>query len=323
VVEDFVDEFIKTDGGTNWDKDLEKIAYSSDDTSLQNMARAILEIRRYLKDPETAESPEALPKFLLNKVFSFFVATQDLDDAFRLFTILNDRGVPLRNSDILKSMDLGELDKEADKTRYAKLWEDAESTLGEDFDFDRFLHYLRTILVKDKARLSLLQEFEDKIYEPKEKDKATGIKKPPLLKKGKDTFQFVERYLKHYNTVRGGDNYDQAGGSFQFDNLFRVMLTGLPSTDWVPPLLRYFDKFGHSHVLKFLAKLDNKFSADWIVEYSPTERIENMNRVIRAVEQAGSQMNCSRTVVLRSIPLDLCGPSETRFMVAGLLVTCC
>jgi len=126
----------------------------------------------------------------------------------------------------------------------------------------------------DKARLSLLQEFEDKIYEPKEKEKATGLGKPPLLKKGKETFQLVERYLKHYNTVRCGNNYDQTGRSFQFDNLFKVMLTGLPSTDWIPPLLLYFDKFGHDHLLQFLTRLDNKFSADWIAEYSPTERIE-------------------------------------------------
>jgi uncharacterized protein with ParB-like and HNH nuclease domain len=284
AVQDFVDTFVKTDGGTKREKDLEKLTNEADDTSVQNMAKAILEIRSFFKDAENEMSPEGLLKFLLNKVLFIYVATQDLEDAFRLFTILNDRGVPLRNSDILKSLNLGELQKETDKTRYAKLWEEAESELGDDFD--RFLNYLRTILVKDKARLGLLQEFEDKIYNPKEKEKATGEKKLALLKKGKDTFQLVERYLKHYNAVVGGENHDQTGGSFLFDNLVKVMLTGLPSTDWVPPLLRYFDKFGHNRVHEFLTLLDNKFSADWIVQYTPTERIENMNTVIKAVEAA-------------------------------------
>jgi uncharacterized protein with ParB-like and HNH nuclease domain len=282
AVQDFVETFVKTEGGTKKEKELEKLAGQADDTSVQNMATAILEIRRFFKDPENAISPEDLLKFLLNKVLFIYVATQDLEDAFRLFTILNDRGVPLRNSDILKSLNLGELQKEGDKTRYAKLWEEAESELGDDFD--RFLNYLRTILVKDKARLGLLQEFEDKIYSPKEKEKSTGEKKPALLKKGKETFQLVERYLKHYNVVLGGENSDQTDGTFRFDNLVKVMLKGLPSTDWVPPLLRYFDKFGNNQVLEFLTLLDNKFSADWIVQYSPTERIENMNAVIKAVE---------------------------------------
>jgi len=52
------------------------------------------------------------------------------------------------------------------------------------------------------------------------------------------------------------------------------MMTGLPSTDWIPPLLRYFDRFGYTRLLEFLVKLDNKFSADWIVQLTPTERIE-------------------------------------------------
>jgi hypothetical protein len=53
-------------------------------------------------------------------------------------------------------------------------------------------------------------------------------------------------------------------------------------------LLRYFDRFGHNHLLQFLVKLDNKFSAEWIAERSPTDRIESMNKIIRAVEQANS-----------------------------------
>jgi uncharacterized protein with ParB-like and HNH nuclease domain len=283
-VQEFVDKYIKADTGTNDVKALEGISKSEADTSLKNMSGAILGIRNFLQDEEKGVTPEGLLKFLLNNVLFIFVATKDLDDAFRLFAILNDRGVPLRNSDILKSLNLGELEKESEKIKYAKLWEDAESELGDDFD--RFLNHLRTILVKEKARLGLLQEFEEKIYSPKEKEKATGKRKPSLLKKGKETFLLIEKYLKHYNAVTGGANYDETGESFKFDNLVKVMMTGLPSTDWVPPLLRYFERFGYTRLLEFLVKLDNKFSADWIVQLTPTERIEKMSEVIRVVESA-------------------------------------
>ncbi len=166
------------------------------------------------------------------------------------------------------------------------MWEEAEGELGDDFD--RFLSHVRTILVKDKARLNLLQEYEDKIYDPKERDKATGQKKPVLLKKGRETFQLIERYLNHYRTILGGQNYDETGSSFEFDNLVKVMLTGLPATDWVPPFLRYFDKFEYERMLEFLKQLDNKFSSDWIGQYSPTDRIEAMNRVIKVIDDAGN-----------------------------------
>src|SRR5690554_1178008 len=283
-VQEFVDNYIKKANGTLETDKLKQIAQSKDDPSLPNMATAILEIQKYLKD-NSVNLIEFLT-FLSNNVLLIYVATEDLDDAFRLFTILNDRGVPLRNSDILKSQNLGALLSDADKEKYAKLWEESEGELGGDFD--RFLNYIRTILVKEKARLSLLDEFEHKVYNPREKDKATGQPKPALLKKGKETFELIEKYLKVYNTLFENDNYSNTDNNFRFDNLLKVMLKGLPSTDWVPPLLRYYEKFGYDKIKDFLVILDNKFSADWIVQYTPTKRIENMNQVIKIIENVPS-----------------------------------
>jgi len=155
-------------------------------------------------------------------------------------------------------------------------------------DFDRFLNHLRTILVKEKARLNLLQEFEDKIYQPKEKDKATGQKKPILLKKGKDTFSYIEKYLDHYKTIISGNNYNEIN-NFEFDNLIKVMFKGLPATDWMPPLLRYFNKFNYTRLLEFLKKLDNKFSSDLVAQHTPTQRIEAMNDIIKIIDLAKNE----------------------------------
>jgi hypothetical protein len=63
TVQDFVDTFVKTHDGTKKEKELEKLATKTDDTSIQNMAKAILEIRSFFKDPENDISPEALLKF--------------------------------------------------------------------------------------------------------------------------------------------------------------------------------------------------------------------------------------------------------------------
>lgn len=283
-VQEFIETYIKAGDGTGRSDDLALLGGKDADVSVQNLAKAVIEIRKVLL-ADSAPSPEDLLQFLLNNVLLIYVSTEDLEDAFRLFMILNDRGIPLRNSDILKSMNLGALEKPSDKIKYARLWEEAEGELGDDFD--RFLSYIRTILVKDKARLNLLQEYEDKIYSPKEKDKSTGKIKPVLLKKGSETFQMVEVYLKHYRDLLGGQNY-YGTGSFGFDNLVKVMLTGLPATDWVPPLLRYFDKFKYDQLTKFIKLLDNKFSADWIGQYSPTDRIESMNKVIKVIDAAKS-----------------------------------
>ena len=288
-VQDFVDNYLKVVDGTNKEDDLLALKNKSSDPSMRNMANAVLKMRQVLNKlvVESAESGFNLSdfySFICQKVLMIYVSTENLDDAFRLFTILNDRGMPLRNSDILKATNLGALTDTTDKERYAKLWEEAEGDLGDDFD--RFLNHIRTILLKDKARLNLLDEFEHKIYHPKEKDKATGLVKQPLLIKGKDTFKLVERYLKLYNQLLGGTNYDETGGSFEFDNLIKVMLTALPSTDWLPPLILYYDRFGYKRIQEFLVKLDNQLSSDWIAQYSPTARMERMSEIMRATESA-------------------------------------
>jgi len=278
----FVDEHIKLATGTDREEALAKIAASSDDLSTRNMANAILEMRRFLQGHAT--SKEKLLEFLLNNVLLIYVSTENLEDAFRLFTILNNRGIPLRNSDILKAINLGVIKNQGEKVKYAKMWEEAEGDLGDDFDL--FLNYVRTMLLKDKARLNLLEEFEDKVYDPKERDKATGQPKPVLLHKGHDTFELVAKTFAHYQKLLGGQNYEDAGRTFQFDNLVKIMRVGLPSTEWVPPLLRYFARFEFDGVPGFLIQLDKKFSADWISQYTPTDRIEAMNAILRVIDGA-------------------------------------
>lgn len=280
--QDFIDRYVKIEDGTTNEAALNSIIDKTADVTTKNMAKAIREMRKFFADTPAVCVDEFL-SYMVNKVLMIYVSSEDMDDAFRLFTILNDRGIPLRNSDILKSLNLGALESDIDKHKYAKMWEEAEGELGDDFD--RFLNHIRTILVKEKARLNLLQEFEDKIYAPKEKDKSTGVKKPVLLKKGKQTFELIETYLSHYKTLFSGQNYDDVG-NFKFDNLIRVMLGSLPATDWVPPLLRYFEKFGYTRLHDFLIKLDNKFSADWIGQLTPTDRIEAMNAIIKVIDSA-------------------------------------
>ena len=104
----FIEVHITTQDGTGEVDELRRLADTEDDVSVQNMANAVLVMRTFFNESPTY-TPEDLLEFLLNNVLLIYVSTEDLEDAFRLFTILNNRGIPLRNSDILKSLNLGEL----------------------------------------------------------------------------------------------------------------------------------------------------------------------------------------------------------------------
>lgn len=271
-VENFIRDFIKEVDGTLKLDDLNQKAELKN-VSVSNMAKAILQMHKYFQSlpPERLEN---FAVFLFNNVLLIYVSSEDLEDAFRLFTILNDRGVPLTNSDILKAWNLGAINNLSEKDKYAVFWEETESNFGRD-EFDRLLSFLRTILVKEKARENILKEFEEKIYNAK----------PQLLSKGKGTMDLLKIYAEIYDQLIVFNN-TPSSISKEFKNLITIMKYGLPSTDWIPPLLVYNRKFKDNNLLQFLKKLDNKASADWMTQLTPTMRIQNMNNILKVIDEA-------------------------------------
>lgn len=274
-VSDFMERFIKPENGTV-STDLAAFEKSKN-LSLANMAQGLRTIRECFDSNERFANADVLDRFikyLLNNALFIYVATEDLDDAFRLFTILNDRGIPLSNSDILKARNLGALSNPKDEEKWAEFWEEIEGELGRD-EFDRFLSLVRTIYVKDKAREGLLKEFDERIY---------GAK-PSLLSMGLATFEAVKAYKTAYDEAILFNPLPSSLGN-QYRNRITVMRRGLPSTDWVPPVLAWYRKFKTDNLLELVAKVDNKFSADWIIQLTPTQRIQNMNDVLKAIDAA-------------------------------------
>lgn len=311
-VSDFIESYVKSDGGTNRTEDLVKLAGDNSnknnnnntddiDISIRNMAKAILTIRDYFFNNDRLDK---LFPYLRSNVVMIYVAADELDDAFRLFTIMNNRGVKLRSSDILKADNLALVIDDLKRKNYAKEWEEIENYFGDDFD--NFLSQIRTILVKTKANLTLLKEFEENIYNPKSFDRSTKIFTPltPLIQKGEDTFKFIKKYYDNYTELFDKDNYS-FDNSFKFKNLLTIMEKGLEADYWVAPILRYFDKFKSVRIIEFMELLDNKFSADWITGLSPTVRIENVNAVIKKVDTSSSIDDVMKSVELQFSDADL------------------
>ena len=285
-VETFINTYIKEDGGTLKKEELLILANTSKDVSIRNMANAILIISKWFENEDNLDIEIFFP-YLRQYVILVYVASSELEDAFRLFTVLNDRGIRLRNSDILKAQNLKEVSTEEKQTEYAKYWEELEGELGEDFD--QFLSYIRTILVKEKARHNLLKEFEDNIYKPKKFNYTTKKYEnaEPLLKKGDATFDIIKKYKIHFDVIFSGNNH-HINNNWAFDNLVKVMQDTALSDIWIPALLVYRHYFGDYKILDFLKLLDNKFSGDWIARETPTTRIEAMNSIIKKVEETAA-----------------------------------
>ncbi|WP_336139946.1 DUF262 domain-containing protein [Acinetobacter ursingii] len=68
--------------------------------------------------------------FLLQRCFLVAVSTPSQQSAFRVFSVMNSRGLDLQPTDILKADVIGKLKTDADREAYNDRWEDMEVELG-------------------------------------------------------------------------------------------------------------------------------------------------------------------------------------------------
>lgn len=246
---------------------LKKCTLGTDDISILNLSRAISNICDYLSGIDDLNE---FAMYLLHRVAVIYVSSADMDNAFQMFTVLNNRGLKLNNGEILKAMNLAVIDDVAERQKYAALWEEAEGYFEKDFD--TFLSYIRNIIKKDKASRSLVKEFE-MMYEDEEIP----------LSKGKTTFEYISQYKDCYERLFEEENYRNLA-DYSVCNLLHLMKE-FSSDYWIAPLLAYFSRFKDACLKEFLVQLERKFAADWVVGYSIGKRVDEMNRLIRVIEQ--------------------------------------
>lgn len=273
-VEDFFQEcVIKENGTNNIDEFMKVNNHLFNDISIKNMYQAIFTIREFMENNEYSIEfeQEDFFNFIYENLIFAYVCSDTREQAFRLFTILNNRGIPLTTADILKSLNLDKISDESQRNEYAKKWEELEQKYGERFD--RFLNFIRTMKLKEKARKNLLEEFEEKIYK-----KGTMIY-------GKESIDYFRTTSDNYDKLITFDiNLKELDNHYK--NLVTIMKTGFNSEDWIPPLLYFYERFNTQDLGKFIVLLDNKFMGDWVNRETPTKRLENMNKILKAIELA-------------------------------------
>ena len=104
-----------------------------------------------------------LARFLVSSTYLVVVSTPDENSAHRIFAVMNDRGMQLSHTDILKAEILGEIPA-ADRDSYAAKWAAAEESVGRDAFGDLFAH-VRMIYAKTKPEKSILEEFRRQVLD--------------------------------------------------------------------------------------------------------------------------------------------------------------
>ena len=215
-------------------------------------------------------------EFLLNNVYVVAIRTLDMASAIRLFNVLNTRGLPLSSVDIIKGINLEVISDKELRDKYAKRWIELERELSRE-ELEKLISFIRTVYAKDKARVSLHEEFE-KLYREKK------------IEKGERFFDLVGEFAEIYEKRILKPEIDDL--DHRRRNKYRILVSlmrdYLPFSEWIPPVLTYCKKFVEEKLFDFIVHLERKTFIEWAAGFTVSERITSFSRVIQAIEDSKS-----------------------------------
>lgn len=271
-------EYIYKIGGTKkFIEDIEnrRVILNEKDSPAYHLYEAITTFRNFI-DCLSEETVRRFLNYLFTNVYFVRIITTDHSSAFRLFNVLNTRGLPLSAADILKSMNLESLPDQA-REKYFRMWRDLEEDIGRE-RLENLLGWIRTIYTEEKARRELVDEFE-KLF------------KTNKIKKGEEFFKLVLGYGEIYRDkildpqILGLSPYKRV----RYITLIDIMNRFLPFSEWVSLLLLFYKKFRDEESLyHFTFRLERKIFIEWCADFTATERVTSAIHLIRLIKNSES-----------------------------------
>lgn len=205
---------------------------------------------------------------LLSQVYVVRVTTENWQSAYRLFNVLNARGMPLNNSDLIKNALFDKLGSQA--ARSAELedrWLELEDLIGIE-SLDKFLGHYRVLRVPARPDFSLHEEFEKKVI---------GTHNDPFV-----VLDALIDAARHYARIG-----DTAGFSDVLTQQALRALQRVQYDDWIPALLAYLLKpVAGLDEREFVELLEKITMQNWVRRLGGTARQTVYFRLIVAINNA-------------------------------------
>lgn len=243
----------------------------------QNILQAIQTFRQSLINWQDEENGSLgdFATYLTLRVVMVRISTNSLSSAFRLFNVTNARGMPLNNADLLKSENLSQIDDDDEREEYQRTWEDMEEEVGNE-GLERFIGFMRHILVKEKSQKSVYDEFTDRVFP--EDNTFRGTKFVDYL----ETVFNIHRY-RIYNAELDTDSYEK---EVYYHNLVSLMRDFYPSDEWMVAVIQFDAKFDDdSALLSFVKKIERRLTVDWLTGSSSTSRYSRVYSLLQRIEE--------------------------------------
>ena len=274
-LQEIFSEYVYKNGGTRkFIEDFEsgRIACSDKDSPVYHLYEAIRCFRDFAEGLNENDAREFLG-YLFTKVYFVRIITDKRSSAFRLFNVLNTRGLRLSAADVLKSMNLEYVPEER-REDYFKKWREIEEDIGRE-RLENIISYVRTIYSEEKAKRELVDEFET-------------LFKNNKIQKGTEFFSIILEYGRIYKDKILDPQLSSLSPQerVSYQTLMDLMNRFLPFSDWISPLMLFYKEFKDEHALyEFAFQLERKFFIEWCADFTATERLTSSINLIKLIKE--------------------------------------
>lgn len=241
---------------------------SQDTEAKANIIKNAQILQQKIKDTFTNEADIFdFGSFLVQRCYLVVVSTPSQQSAFRIFSVMNSRGMNLLATDIIKSDVIGKINED-NRDDYTDKWEEIETQLGRD-DFNDLFGHIRMIKMKSKAKKSLQEEFYKYVLTNINNDTAIEF-----------IDNVLEPYSDAYNIIRKAI-YTSTENAEKVNNILR-WLNRIDNSDWLPPAMVFYctHKTESDILLTFFEKLERLASYMRMTSFDINHRIERYARLI-------------------------------------------
>ena len=269
---DFFKQYIQNmDFESLFSKQLSNLA----DDAQKNIYKNALAFSKKINDTLKSEEDKiTFGRFIINNCYLVVVTTSSRESAFRVFSVMNNRGLDLLATDIIKSDVIGVIN-DSDNTlveNYTNRWEEIETQVGRD-NFNDLFGHIRTLKSKIKARKGLIEEFSEYVLPTLNKETAISF-----------ITDVLEPYAHSFNMIKNS-SYRSEVKQDEINSLLKWLNT-FNHSDWIPNTMLFISENENNPelILLFLKKMERLCAYMYAAYYDINSRIKRFVEITKELE---------------------------------------
>lgn len=331
----FFNEMIVVDGGIRRLRDLQA-SLSSSQQCMKNNAEIFANRLESLIETsaEKARFPQEFLNYILHQVRLVLISDDDFRSAYRIFSTMNNRGLPLGVSDLLKAILLEQI-SDSEIQHYTEIWEREEGSLtelsperSEEYDanrkfFELLFTHIHRINAKQRSSNNLFTDFQKDVLKTSHN---------PLNETGAKAFinQQLVPCSKAYATILDNSfNARSHSISETINDVMLPLLKRIPNSDWQPPAIMFLSRHRDNEIKakEFIVKLERVAACSLLLRENVNARARRYKPILEALERgpdealaAASNSITSHDIesVLTAINRDLYGETYAQYVMIRL-----